>query len=158
MALASKISIVPLAALLPAAAVVYWSRLNPEDRRRQVGVVIRNLVLGGMVAFLVFRIGQPYAFNGPELFGIWPNGKFIENLKTLSVQTSGDGNSPPELQWALRPASFAWDNLVNWGLGLPLGLLASAGFLWMGWRILRGRWREYGLLWAWTGAYFLWPG
>jgi len=158
MALASKISIVPLAALLPAAALVAWSRQSAPERNRQWGIILRNLILGGLVAFLVFRVGQPYAFSGPGFFGVVPNAKWIDNLKALSVQTNGDGDSPPELQWALRPATFAWDNLVNWGLGLPLGLLATAGYLWMGWRILRGRWREYGILWGWTGAYFLWQG
>ena len=158
MALASKVSIVPLAVLLPGAAGIAWTRLSGVDRRREWLVILRNLVLAGILVFIIFRVGQPYAFKGPGFFGIIPNDKWFNNLKTLSVQTNGDGDSPPELQWARRPAAFAWDNLVNWGLGLPLGLLATAGYLWMGWKIVRGRWREYSLIWVWTGAYFLWQG
>ena len=158
LALASKINIAPMAVLLPGAAVVAWTRLSPSRRNRQWPVIMRNLVLAGFVAFLIFRIGQPYAFQGPGFLGIAPNQKWIDNIKGLLVQSSGDGDSPPELQWARRPASFAWTNMVEWGLGLPLGLLATAGLLWMGWRILRGRWREYGLIWLWTVAYFLWQG
>ncbi len=158
MALASKINIAPMAVLLPGAAVVAWSRLSPQARNRQWPVIVRNLVLAGFVAFFIFRIGQPYAFQGPSFFGISPNQKWIDNLKGLLVQSSGDGDSPPELQWARRPASFAWTNMVEWGLGLPLGLLATVGLVWMGWRIICGRWREYGVLWVWTVAYFLWQG
>ena len=158
LALASKINIAPMAVLLPGAAVVAWTRLSPQTRGRQWPVIVRNLVLAGIVAFLIFRIGQPYAFQGPGFLGIAPNQKWIDNIKGLLVQSNGDGDSPPELQWARRPASFAWTNMVEWGMGLPLGLLATAGLLWMGWRILRGRWREYGLLWLWTVAYFLWQG
>jgi YYY domain-containing protein len=157
-ALASKISIVPLAVLLPGAGFIVWTRLSPEERNRQWGVILRNLVLAGILAFIVFRIGQPYAFKGPSFFGIIPNQQWIDNLRTLQAQSNGDSDSPPELQWARRPISFALTNLVDWGVGLPLGLLAVAGFLWMGWRILRGGWREYSLIWLWTGAYFLWQG
>ena len=158
MALASKVSIVPLAVLLPGAAGIAWTRLSPVDRRREWLVILRNLVLAGILAVIVFRFGQPYAFKGPGFFGIIPNDKWINNLQALSVQTNGDGDSPPELQWARRPISFTWDNLTNWGLGLPLGMLATVGYLWMGWKIIRGRWREYSLIWVWTGAYFLWQG
>jgi YYY domain-containing protein len=45
--------------------------------------------------------------------------------------------------------------LTIWGLGLPLGILAWIGFLYMGWRILKGEWR-HALLWGWTAAYFIW--
>ena len=158
LALASKINIAPMAVLLPGAAAVAWSRLSPGGRIRQWPVIARNLVLAGFVAFLIFRIGQPYAFQGPGILGIAPNQKWIDNIKGLLVQSNGNSDSPPELQWARRPASFAWTNMVEWGLGLPLGLLATIGLFWMGWRILRGRWREYGLLWFWTVAYFLWQG
>lgn len=158
MALASKVSIVPLAVLLPASAFVWWTRLPAVARTREWGIILRNLVLAGVVAFIIFRIGQPYAFTGPGFFGLVPNQKWFDNIRTLQVQSNGDGDSPPELQWARRPATFAWENLINWGLGLPLGLLATAGFAWMGWRILRGKWRELGVLWAWTGAYFFWQG
>ena len=158
LALASKINIAPMAVLLPGAAAVAWSRLSPGGRIRQWPVIARNLVLAGFVAFLIFRIGQPYAFQGPGILGIAPNQKWIDNIQGLLVQSNGNGDSPPELQWARRPASFAWTNMVEWGLGLPLGLLATIGLFWMGWRILRGRWREYGLLWFWTVAYFLWQG
>ncbi|MEN4041754.1 MAG: DUF2298 domain-containing protein, partial [Anaerolineaceae bacterium] len=37
-----------------------------------------------------------------------------------------------------------------------VGLLAWAGFAWMGWRMLKGEWRPYALIWGWTLLYFVW--
>ncbi len=156
LALASKVSIAPLAVLLPLAAVVYFFRLTPQQQSKYALVLLRNLVIGAVVSFIIFRIFQPYAFSGPGFFGIGLNQKWFDNLSSLQAQSSGDVDSPPELQWARRPITFAWTNMVEWGMGLPLGLLAWAGFLWMGWRILRGEWKPYLLIWLWTGAYFAW--
>ncbi len=156
LALASKVSIAPLAALLPLAAVVYFFRLTPQQQGKFALVLMRNLVLGAIVSFIVFRIFQPYAFTGPGFFGIGLNQKWFDNLSSLQAQSSGDVDSPPELQWARRPLTFAWTNMVDWGLGLPLGILAWVGFIWMGLRILRGEWKTHLLLWLWTGAYFAW--
>ena len=41
-------------------------------------------------------------------------------------------------------------------MGLPLGLLAWAGFLWIAWRMLKGEWQRHVLLWSWTAIYFTW--
>ena len=51
---------------------------------------------------------------------------------------------------------FSLQNMVTWGLGLPLGILSWAGFLWMGWRIFKGGVAETRLLWGWAGVYFVW--
>ena len=71
------------------------------------------------------------------------------------VQAQGDADLPWNLQWARRSHLYSFTNLTLWGLGLPLGILAWAGFLYMGWRILKGEWR-HALLWGWTALYFLW--
>ena len=95
-------------------------------------------------------------FHGPGFFGLNLNSKWMDNIRELSNQSTGDVDFPPALQWARRPIWFALQNMVLWGLGLPLGILAWAGFLWMGFRILRvrGEWRQHLLLWGWTGLYF----
>jgi YYY domain-containing protein len=59
------------------------------------------------------------------------------------------------LQWARRTNLYSFENLTLWGLGLPLGILAWAGFLLMGWRILKGE-HKHLLLWGWTAFYFTW--
>lgn len=156
MALASKVSTFPVVLSLLIGCVVYFSRVPASQRRRQTVFIWRNLVFAGITTLLVFRIFQPYAFEGPSFFNVIPNEKWLASLKELSQQSSGDVDFPPALQWARRPVTFAWENMVKWGLGLPLGLLAWAGFLVMGWRILKGELREHLLLWSWTGIYFAW--
>lgn len=156
MAMACKVNVAPLVIMLPGAAILRLAAMPESERETRYFSILRNLVLAGAAALLLFRIFQPYAFTGPGFFNLIPNEKWLNNLKELARQASGDGDTPPELQWARRPLSFSWENMLVWGLGLPLGLLAWGGFLWMGWRILRGEWRRHVLIWGWTAAYFAW--
>ena len=156
MAVASKINAAPIAVILPLAAGLFLLKLPSDEQRRQVLQVLAYLVLAALVSLVAFRVFQPYAFSGPGFLGIKPNQAWIDNLSSLKAQTSGDVDFPPALQWARRPLSFSWQNMVFWGLGLPLGILAWAGFVFMAWRMLKGDWRQHILLWGWTAAYFGW--
>ncbi|MEE9598939.1 MAG: DUF2298 domain-containing protein, partial [Anaerolineales bacterium] len=104
-----------------------------------------------------FRIFQPYAFEGPGFFNFSINENWVSGLKSLSAQTSGDVDFPPALQWARRPIWFSLKNMILWGLGLPFGILAWSGFIYMGWKIISGKsWKPHLVIWAWTGLYFVW--
>jgi YYY domain-containing protein len=173
MALASKVNIYPLAVLLPGAfALRYFinRKAMTADNRPQIETdeapsavsrqpsVITNywllitafLLAGGLAAFISFRIFQPYAFDG-----ILPGEQWVANIQEQRIQAKGDSDVPWSLQWARRNHLYSFVNLTVWGLGLPLGILAWLGFLYMGWRILKGEWR-HALLWGWTAAYFIW--
>lgn len=156
MAVASKLNAVLMALALPAAMVMRLISLPPKKREEAVLPMFFYLCLAAAASFITFRIGQPYAFSGPGFLGIQPNPLWIENIKSLLAQSAGDVDFPPALQWARRPVWFSGQNLVLWGLGLPLGILAWAGFLAAGWRILKGEWQRHALIWGWTAAYFLW--
>lgn len=156
MAMASKINSAPLALLLPVALYIRLAGKKVEISRQRLWEVFFYLVVAGLVTIVAFRIFQPYAFSGPGFFGVKPNPAWLANLNELRNQGSGDVDFPPAMQWARRPVWFAWENMVRWGMGLPLGLLAWAGFLWAGWRILKGEWQKHVLLWGWTGLYFIW--
>lgn len=156
MAVASKINAVPAAIIIILAVGVYVSRMPPEQRRAESTNLFAYLVLAGIVSIITFRILQPYAFQGPGFFNFRLNPDWIANLKALYAQTSGDVDFPPAIQWARRPIWFSWQNMVLWGLGLPLGVLSWVAFLWMGWRILQGEWRPHVVLWGWTALYFAW--
>ena len=108
------------------------------------------LIAGGLAAFIAFRIFQPYAFDG-----ILPSEQWLANIAEQRVQARGDADLPWNLQWARRTHLYSFKNLTVWGLGLPLGILAWAGFLYMGWRIVKGEWK-HALLWGWTAFYFIW--
>ena len=155
MALASKLNIYPLAILLPGAfAVRHLEQHKGTDLRSFKQEywywIVACLVAGGLAAIISFRIFQPYAFDGLGL-----NPQWIANIREQRIQAAGDSDVPWSLQWARRSHLYSFENLTKWGLGLPLGILAWAGFLLMGWRIFKGEWR-HALLWGWTALYFLW--
>jgi len=155
MAMACKVSVYPLAILLPLAAYLLYIKQPRESRQNWMSILVRNVLLAGIVAFLTFRVFQPYAFSGPGFFGMRLNPNWVNNLKELSAQSRGDVDVPFALQWARRPITFAWTNMVKWGLGIPLGLLAWGGFLWMAWRSIKGEWQNHLLLWGWTAFFFV---
>jgi 4-amino-4-deoxy-L-arabinose transferase-like glycosyltransferase len=157
MAVASKLNAAPMAILLPAAFLIRYL----QDRKTQPNangqpptdywiLIAGYLLAGGLAAALAFRIFQPYAFAGVGLNPAW-----LSNIRDLQAQSSGDADVPFALQWARRSHLYSVENLIKWGLGLPLGILAWAGFAWMGWRVVKGEWK-HALLWGWTALYFLW--
>jgi YYY domain-containing protein len=156
-ATASKINAVVLAILLPMVEGMRYLRMPDEDRRTAILLIFRNLIVAGVLSFIVFRIGQPYAFKGPGFLNIGIDENWWQSLQNLRVQASGAVDFPPALQWARRPITFSWENLATWGLGLPLGIFSSIAFLAMGWQIFQKReWRRHLPLWSFTGLYFVW--
>jgi YYY domain-containing protein len=155
-AVASKINAAPVAMMLPAALAIHLVRVPVEHRQRISMQAIWFLVIGAAVSILVFRLFQPYAFSGPGFFGLLPNDAWVANIREQRVQAAGDVDFPPALQWARRPVWFSLQNMVLWGFGLPLGLLAWAGYLWAGWRMWKGEWQPHILLWGWVAFYFTW--
>ena len=156
MAVASKLNAVLMALALPAAMILRLISLPSKKREEAILPMFLYLCLAALTSLITFRIGQPYAFSGPGFLDIKPNPLWIENIKSLMAQSAGDVDFPPALQWARRSVLFSGQNLVLWGLGLPLGILAWAGFFVVGWRILKGEWQRHALIWGWTAAYFIW--
>jgi YYY domain-containing protein len=150
-AVASKLNAAPLAILLPGAFIIrYFTADHKGPDSEYWKLVMVCVIAGALASAVIFRIFMPYAFNG---FGLNP--AWVANIKELAAQSSGDADVPFALQWARRSHLFSFVNLTVWGLGLPLGILAWAGFLAMGWRILAGELRHL-LLWGWTALYFGW--
>ena len=148
---------------------------QPKPLRFSIEFALALLILGLFISAVSFRVFQPYAFKGPGFLSISfsasdPNASWIDNLKNglnpinpkwkanideQANEASGDPDSPPALQWARRSKLFSLQNIVAWGLGWPLGILACLGLLYMGWRILRGE-GQHILLWVWTVFYLSW--
>ncbi|MGB9777456.1 MAG: DUF2298 domain-containing protein [Anaerolineae bacterium] len=170
--MACKISIWPLGLLVGLAALIDAVRSAPrsgaEGRSR---AALRLALLGACAllgAFLAFRLAQPYAFMGPGFFGLRLNPQWLNNMAEVRGLMSGAVDTYPGHQWTNRlPLAFPWVNMVFWGLGLPLGLAAWAGWGWGGVHLLR-RWRQEGvaalagepflLPWLWATGYFLYQG
>ena len=155
-AVSSKLNSAPVAFVLPLAfGLLIWKK-PAQERLQWLVKALVYLTIAASVSILVFRVLQPYAFLGPGFFGVRPNPQWVANIKELRGQAAGDIDYPPSLQWARRPVWFSAQNMVEWGLGIPLGILAFIGFLWAGWRMLKGDWQKYILLWLWGGFYFVW--
>ncbi|MBF8257483.1 MAG: conserved membrane protein of unknown function [Anaerolineales bacterium] len=156
-AAASKISALPLAGVLP---LVVAARVFQADRGRREAAALSalwGLLLAGAVAFVTFRVLQPYAFEGPAFWNILPNREWLADLAEVRIQSSGLADLPFALQWAARPpVLFALENLLYWGMGLPLGIAAWASWGGAVVQALRGRWHRHLIPVVWTGAYFLW--
>lgn len=159
MAMSSKINAAVLCLVLPFAFYVRYlmydrEQLSTTNHQSQTDYWLLTtalLITGGLATLVSFRIFQPYAFDGIGLSQQW-----INNLRELQAQASGTADLPWNLQWARRSHLFSFQNLTVWGLGLPLGILAWAGFLTMAWRIFKQREYQHLLLWGWTAFYFTW--
>ena len=152
LAVASKLSAAPLAILLPGAFIVRYfvgdRKTADNDYWTRIAIY---MISGAVISLIAFRIFMPYAFKG--VFGISPT--WLSNIQQLEAQSNGDADVPFALQWARRSHLYSFTNLTVWGLGILLGILAWAGFLWMAWRIFKGEFR-HALLWGWTAFFFTW--
>ena len=165
MAVASRINLLPLSMMVLVAAFLSVADLRLRDRSdllRITSGTVLYLALSGIAALLAFRVTQPMSFRAPtgdtNLFHFHLNHEWVESMKLSLSESRGNGGGPPAEQWANRPrVIFPLINLVVWGQGLPLGLMAWAGFGWASWRVLRhgDGWRAHLLPLAWVGGFFL---
>ncbi len=149
MAVASRINLVLLGPLAVVAAGLYLYRTlpqadTPQARSKLIERTAVRLVLAGIVSLVAFRIFQPYAFQGPGFLGVRLNDHWVQNMRSIRAQATGEVDMPPSHQWTNRPAYlFPLSHMVLWGLGLPLGTAVWAGWLLAGWQILRRhRWQH----------------
>jgi YYY domain-containing protein len=154
MAMSSKVSTAPLAIVLPAAVIGWYLRLSEERQVRWFLPLIRNMAIAAAVAFLFFRVFQPYAFAGPSFFNLKLDPKWVSNMQEVRGQSNGDADFPPALQWARRPKTFALTNLTLWGTGLPLGILGWAALVFMTYKLFKKEWPLHLPIWLWTVVYF----
>ncbi|MBZ0277818.1 MAG: glycosyltransferase family 39 protein, partial [Anaerolineae bacterium] len=165
-ALASRVNNAPLLGLLFLAVglrllPLYDRHLARSERGRTFLRTVAGLVIAGIATLVVFRLTNPYAFTGPGIFGLSINPRWLDDINTARYLVSGEAESPPNWQWVGRtPYLFAWNNIVLWGMGIFYGLTAWAGWLWSGWRVVRGK--RGGLrnllLFVWILVYFGWLG
>ncbi len=151
---ASKVTVV---ALLPVILLGIGVRLWPVLRRwvsdakpadaappkeRPVVPVLRAVALGIVVtgtAFATFRVAMPYAFNTPswEDLMFWTirlNPHWVRD--ELNQRALLDGSSfPPNVQWIGRtPWLWPLQQMLLWGMGLPLGVTAWVAVVYFSWR------------------------
>ena len=115
-----------------------WS-LEPEMNRPVMGLVVA-LVL----AFLAFRIAQPYAFDAPELSNpvswVSLSQQWREDQERQNELLSGEVGFPPSVQWIGRtPFVTPLADMVQWGMGPAFGIAGWLGAAYAAYRVFRYR-------------------
>ena len=123
--------------LLAAAGVRLWPVI--ADRFALDARLLRpvlGVVLALVVAFLAFRVAQPYAFDG--LVSL--NQRWVDDQQEQERLLSGEASFPPSIQWIDR-ASYVYPlrDMVLWGMGPAFGIVAWAAAAYAGYRLLRHR-------------------
>ncbi len=158
LAVACKISTWPVAGVVGFAGLLYLeeSESGPRLRLQTRLSTLLFLVASGFLAVLIFRVAQPYAFKGPGFWNVGLSSSWLNTMKYIRQVVSGEIDSPPGHQWTSRlPLVFPWVNMVFWGLGLPLGITAWAGWGFMARALWRERRFDAVLPWLWGTLYFL---
>jgi hypothetical protein len=130
LATASKAS--GLLVLLP---VVIALALRPGeglDRTTRALSIVGSFLAVAVAGYLTFRLVSPYAFEHSSWLDLRPNERYRAALEAQQRAIGGESLYPPAYQWLLsEPFVDPLRNLLVWGLGLPLGIAAIAGTIWL---------------------------
>ena len=137
-------------------------REAPVAEAAPIDRVLGRLLLAGalvlvviFIAFWAFRVAQPQAFTGPGLLGIRPNPRWREDMSYIQRLVSGEIDFPPSHQWAARaPVLYMLENMVLWGVGLPLGITIWATWGLMAYQMYRRTVWAHLLPWVWMTLTF----
>jgi YYY domain-containing protein len=166
LAAATKVSAFMLLAIGILAAGVLWYRATQvgaygERRRFLYPDLVTGLFGFGMLAFVTFRLAQPYAFAGPGLFDLSPNAKFMDVFAGFQRIGTGEADVPFNHSWAgATPYLWQLKNMALWGLGIPLTIAAWLGFALACAQIARDprRFHLQAIIVGWVGLNFLYWG
>jgi len=164
LAVATKINALMLGAIVLAAGWALWYRRTREpavDRRRLLEEIGTGFALTGALVFITFRIAQPYAFAGPNIWDIAPNPKYLSDLETWQRFASGEADIPPNHQWTgATPYLWQMKQMILWAMGPPLAIAAWIGFLVAAVALVRNPRQHYlqVLLVVWVGLNFAYWG
>lgn len=131
-ALASKIQAF---ILVPLVGIFLLSWLHTLKLKRWV----IGCLLCALVGFVTLRVTQPYLFASGNFFEIHPNPKVLANWQelqrlynydTYSKSTAGVYFPPAAMFIKAPPITFSANNLIMWGLGLPISILVLIGLIW----------------------------
>jgi YYY domain-containing protein len=126
LALATKFSAAPLAISIVIAVLLRWYQ------RRDIWSAINMLLYAALVTVVTAFVAQPYAFLD------WQN--FVSQVSDQGSLARGMLDLPYVRQFAgTIPVVYQVQNMVLWGMGLTLGLVALAGLGWFLWRFLGQR-------------------
>jgi YYY domain-containing protein len=168
--LASKVSVYLLVVVVALGGWVRLRRslARGQQARKTALRTFGGLVLAAVVALAIFRVAQPYAWAGPNYDGwenvpepwgerlkvfqrvpepiravMMPNPQWIADIVSAGAQQTGEADLPWGRQWTERtPWLYPLENMVLWGMGLPLGVAAWLGTALVVVRMIRAWWQR----------------
>ena len=167
--LACKVSVFLLAGIVALGAWVRVRRAIADSKGLRAAWLraIAGLALAALVSIAVFRVAQPYAWAGPNYDGwdtipeplnrqlrilekvpepiravFMPNPRWIADIIEAGAQQTGEADMPWGRQWTERtPWLYPLENMVVWGMGVPLGAAAWLGVALVVYQLIRA-WRK----------------
>ncbi|MEO7001319.1 MAG: DUF2298 domain-containing protein [Ktedonobacterales bacterium] len=141
LALASKVSALPLIVPMLVALALLWRR-----RGFDVALLATAGLLGG--AIVTFLIVSPYTLID------WHN--FMSQVNEQTALSQGKLDYPYVRQFTnTTPYVYEIQQMLLYDMGLPLGLLGLAGFAWAASRIWRFLADDWAILVSWLVVYFV---
>jgi YYY domain-containing protein len=134
--LACKVTGVLFVPVIFAAAVVrLWPMLRDRIQWQDgMSKPLLGVALALIVAFIAFRVAQPYAFDGVVSL----NQQWVDDYKEQNELLSGNAAFPPSVQWIDRTSYlYPLHDMVEWGMGPAFGIAAWLAFAYAGYRLLR---------------------
>ncbi len=140
LALATKVSALPLAAPIVVALLLRWRRRGPDE------VIVA--ALGALAAtVLVYVVTSPYTLID------WQN--FQAQVHEQTALSQGQLDYPYVRQFAgTTPFVYQIQQMLLYDMGLPLGLLGLAGFAWAASRLWRSLNNDWAIIVVWLAGYF----
>ncbi len=118
---ATKISSLYFAPIL--GLIILFKYLSSKDQNRLKIFLVTGLIFI-IVSLFTLRLTQPSFFANASYLNWQINPKFLANIKQLESFNRPQSWFPPALQWqGTLPVVFPLQNIVLWGLGLPLGII-----------------------------------
>ena len=161
LAIASKFSALPILAAPVAAGLIYWWQQRSDDSARFAAAHHSSFIVSSIVmvlvalaaALLTFAVTSPFAFLDWENFS-------RAVLSEQGAMVRGAADFPFTRQYrGTTPYLYQIEQLVRWGLGWPLGLLAFASLAWVLVKLVIGRARPGELIiLSWVVPYFALTG
>ncbi|HLF70754.1 MAG TPA: glycosyltransferase family 39 protein, partial [Dehalococcoidia bacterium] len=149
LAMACKVTAIVIA---PVLLVAVAARLWPSIRERlsghqlttkqmeDAGQALISLALAVFVAFVAFRVAQPYAFDTPNLtnLGLALNSHWLSDQSQQRELLGGDAAFPPSVQWIARSSYvYPLSEMVRWGMGPAFAIAGWAAFGFAAFRLIR---------------------
>jgi hypothetical protein len=128
-ALGSKASAVLFVTIVfTAFGIKYVQSLQKASWQKNALILLGNATVFTLSTYCLFRIVQPYAFASGNWLDLTPQPDFWTALEFQRRAVAGEVMFPPQWQWVnTTPILFPLNNLLLWGLGLPLGIASLLG-------------------------------